>query len=168
MDLSRIDRNRMTVAIVATIILFPLMFIATGRSADSVSTTVVDATTTTFDLGLASDNTVDAPPNLEGPTNADPQGQGQIAYPADNDGQLVRTTASFKRLPDSTKNGCATPLIPLGATITVLNLNNGHKTKCVNINIGPTSGSFGIVLNTAVFESIAELIDAPLAVELTW
>lgn len=168
MDLSRIDRNRMTVAIVATIILFPLMFIATGRSADSVTSSTVKATTTTLDLGLASTGTVDAPPNLDGPTASEQQSQGQIAYPADNNGQMTRTTASFKRLPDSTKNGCATTLVPLGATITVLNLNNGHKTTCVNINIGPTSGSFGIVMNTAVFESIAELIDAPLAVELTW
>jgi hypothetical protein len=30
------------------------------------------------------------------------------------------------------------------------------------------SGSFDITLNTAVFEDIAELVDAPLPVELTW
>ena len=30
------------------------------------------------------------------------------------------------------------------------------------------SGSFDITLNTTVFEAIAELVDAPLPVELTW
>jgi hypothetical protein len=38
----------------------------------------------------------------------------------------------------------------------------------VNINIGPTSGTFDIVLNLAVFEAVAELVDAPLPVEMSW
>ena len=58
--------------------------------------------------------------------------------------------------------------MPLGAEITVRNLNNGRKTVCTNINIGPTSGTFQIVLHTGVFEKIAEIVDAPLPVELTW
>jgi hypothetical protein len=81
---------------------------------------------------------------------------------------MVRGNATYKRLPDSVKTGCSTTLVPLGATITILNLNNGRKATCININIGPMSGSFDITLNTAVFEAIAELVDAPLPVELTW
>jgi hypothetical protein len=168
MDLSRIDKNRLTVAIIATVALLSFVFMASGRSADDPNIKVVNTTTTSLNIGLSTDITADAPANVEGPVSADPNGQGQIAYPADNDGQMVRGIATFKRFPDAAKTGCATTLIPLGATITVRNLNNGHKTTCQNINIGPTTGTFEITLNTDVFADIAELIDAPLPVELTW
>jgi hypothetical protein len=168
MNLSRVDKNRITVALVASAFFLAVTFMATGNSGNETVTTVADATSTTFDLGLGLDSNVDAPANLDGPVSADPNGQGQIAYPADNSGRMVRGNATYKRLPDSVKSGCSTTLVPLGATITVLNLNNGRKTTCININIGPMSGSFDITLNTAVFEDIAELVDAPLPVELTW
>lgn len=167
MDFTPFDKNRMTVAVIATAVLIPLLFMAGGRSSDSTADTV-KATTTTYDLGLSTDGTADAPANLNGPVSQDPNGSGQIAYPADNNGQIARVTASFKRFPNSAKTGCSTTAAPLGATITVLNLNNGHKTTCLNINIGPTTGTFGIIMNTTVFENIAELLDAPLPVELTW
>jgi hypothetical protein len=167
MDFTRFDKNRMTVAVIATAVLIPLLFIAGGGSSNSTAEPI-KATTTTYDLGLSSDGTADAPANLGGPVSQDPNGSGEIAYPADNDGQMARVVASYKRFPNSAKNGCSTTSAPLGATITILNLNNGHKTTCLNINIGPTSGTFGIIMNTAVFEAIAELVDAPLPVELTW
>ena len=168
MDLTRIDRNRLTVAIVATVILLSTAFMASGSSSSTSTDATAKSTTTTLDLGLATDADADAPANLDGPVSADPNGQGQIAYPADNNGQLIRGTASFKRFPDSVKTGCSTTRIPLGATITVRNLNNGRKSTCTNINIGGVSTTFDIVLNAPVFEAIAELADAPLPVELTW
>ena len=155
MDFTRFDKNRMTVAVIATAVLIPLLFMAGGRSSDSAADPI-KATTSTYDLGL------------DGPVSQDPNGSGEIAYPADNDGQMARVTGSYKRFPNSAKTGCSTTAAPLGATVTVLNLNNGHKTTCLNINIGPTSGTFGIIMNTSVFEQIAELVDAPLPVELTW
>lgn len=167
MDFTRFDKNRMTVAVIATAVLIPLLFMAGGRSSNTTAETI-EATTTTYDLGLSSDGTADAPANLDGPVSQDPNGSGEIAYPADNDGQMARVTASYKRFPMSAKTGCSTTAAPLGTTVTVLNLNNGHKTTCLNINIGPTTGTFGIIMNTAVFEEIAELVDAPLPVELTW
>lgn len=169
MDLSRIDKNRITVALVATCAVLTVGFMASGRSADESSAESVEATTTTFDLGLATDDTADAPANLDGPVSADPNGQGQIAYPADNDGQMARGTASFKRFPVGAETGCVTSLAPLGAEITVRNLNNGHKTTCFNVNIVLNyTGAFDITLNASVFEKIAELVDAPIPVELTW
>jgi hypothetical protein len=167
MDFTRFDKNRMTVAVIATAVLIPLLFMAGGRSSNSSAETI-KATTTTYDLGLATDGTADAPANLDGPVSQDPNGSGEIAYPADNDGQRARVIASYKRFPNSAKTGCSTTAAPLGATVTVRNLNNGHKTTCLNINIGPTSGTFGIIMNTTVFVLIAELVDAPLPVELTW
>jgi hypothetical protein len=157
MELSTIDKNRMTVAFLATAIALPLIFIASGRSSDATERPVAQVTTTTYDLGLTLDSEVDAPANLEGPVSVDQNGQGQVAYPADNSGRMVRGTATYRRFPDSAKTACATNLVPLGTTITVRNL-----------NIGAISTSFDITLHTSVFEAIAELIDAPLPIELTW
>lgn len=167
MDFSRVDRNRLTVAIALTAVALPVLFIASGPTGGT-GQDAVEVTTTTLETGLATDKEADAPANLDGPVSADPQGQGQLAYPADNSGRMVRGDATFKRFPEGAEKGCSTPLVPLGAEITVRNLNNGRKTVCTNINIGPTSGTFQIVLHTGVFEKIAEIVDAPLPVELTW
>ena len=168
MDLSRTDRNRLTVAAVTTGLLLPLLFIAGGRSAGTAGTDATIAPTTTFDTGLLTDNPVDAPANLDGPVAVDSNAQGDIAYPAGNSSESYRGTASFKRFPESAKNGCSTNIAPLGATVTVRNLNNGLKTTCLNINIGPISGTFDIILHLPVFEAVAELVDAPLPVEMSW
>lgn len=167
MALTPTDRNRLTVAIVCTVALFSVAFMASGRSQDAAPDPTV-ATTTSLATGLATDNTVDAPANLDGPVSNDPNGLGQIAYPADNDGQMVRGTASFRRLPNDARTGCTTSLAPLGATVTVRNLNNGHKTECTNINLGIGTGSVDIIMHTTLFGTIAELMDAPIPVELTW
>lgn len=167
MALSPTDRNRLTVAVTATVVLLSVAFMASGRSQDAAPDSTV-ATTTSLDTGLATDNTVDAPANLDGPVSNDPNGLGQIAYPADNDGQMARGTASFRRLPNDARTGCTTALAPLGATITVRNLNNGHKAECTNINLGITTGAVDIIMHTSLFASIAELMDAPIPVELTW
>ena len=170
MKLTVIDKNRMTVAFMLSVVALPLVFIASGKDADGSDTSVATSTSSTIDVGLASDPNAkaDAPANLGGPAIGDPNGQGQIAYPADNSGRMVRATASYKRLPDISKTGCTTNLVPLGSEITVRNLNNGRKTTCTNINIGGVPAGSDIVLNTRLFEAIAELIDAPIPVELTW
>lgn len=168
MQLSRIDRNRIRVAVIATAIIVPVAFMAGGRPADSVETTAVRLTTTTYDVGLNADATQDGPANLEGPVSAEPNGQGQIAYPAGNDGRMIRGTASFKQFLLGEGNACTSNAIPLGSVITVLNMNNGRKVQCTNVNAVYVPPGFDIVLNMSVFRSIAELIDAPLAVELSW
>lgn len=171
MNLSRIDRNRITVVTIVTIVAVPLLWIASAGSqsgTESPSDTVANTTTTTLQLGLSTDITADSPVNLEGPNVESPVGTGQIAYPADNDGQLRRGIATYKRFPDVVKTGCATNLIPIGATITVRNLNNGRKVECTNLNIGYVPPNVDLVLHTELFEDVAELKEAPLPVEMTW
>lgn len=170
MEFTVIDRNRMTVAAVLTALALPLLFMASGRSAGSSGAPATTTTSTTIKSGLPTDPSTeaDAPANLSGPVVGDPNGTGQIAYPADNSGRMLRGMASYRRLPDSAATGCSTGLVPLGAEITVRNLNNGRKTTCTNINVGAVPAGIDIVVNTSLFESIAELIDAPLPVELTW
>lgn len=171
MNLSRIDRNRITIVTIVTIVAVPLLWIASAGSqsgTETTSDTATNTTTTTLQLGLSTDITADSPVNLEGPNVESPTGTGQIAYPADNDGQLRRGIATYKRFPDIAKTGCATNLVPLGATVTVRNLNNGRKVECTNLNIGYVPPNVDLVLHTDLFEDVAELKEAPLPVEMTW
>ena len=76
MDISPVDKNRMTVAMVVSAIFLAVAFMASGNSGNETVTTVAKATSTTYDLGLSIDSNVDAPANLDGPVSADPNGQG--------------------------------------------------------------------------------------------
>jgi hypothetical protein len=75
MDISPVDKNRMTVALVVSALFLAIAFMASGNSGNETVTTVLNSTTTTYDLGLSIDSTGDAPANLDGPVSADPNGQ---------------------------------------------------------------------------------------------
>ena len=106
--------------------------------------------------------------NADGPTSNRPNGQGAVAYPAQDEGSVMRGVASFKEFPTIKGNACTTNAIPLGAVITVRNLNNGRKVVCTNLNAVYVPPGFDIVLSIGAFTDIADLIDAPLPVELSW
>ena len=163
-----VDKNRIRAAGFITAIVLPILFLAGGRPAGSTEPTVANSTTTTYDSGLSTDATEDAPANLKGPVSNIPNGQGQVAYPATNDGKILRGTASFKQFPIGDGQACTSNAIPLGSVVTVMNLNTGRKIQCTNINSVYVPPGFDIVLNLKVFTAIAELVDAPLPVELTW
>ena len=167
-QLSRVDRNRIRFAALVTAVVLPVVFVAGGRPADSVDSVAPAITTTTLDVGLNVDAVQDAPASVEGPVSNTPNGQGAIAYPAQNDGRLLRGVASFKEFPTIEGNACTTNMIPLGTVITVRNLNNGRKVVCTNLNAVYVPPGFDIVLSLGAFTYIADLVDAPLPVELTW
>jgi hypothetical protein len=169
MTLSTVDRNRITVVTIVTLIAVPLLWIASAGSNSGTENTVeTRAPTSTIELGISVEIDADAPVNLDGPSVESPSGTGQIAYPAHNDGKLRRGIPSNTRIPVSARSGSATNLIPLGVVITVRNFNNGRKVECTNLNIGYVPPNIDIVLHTDLFEDMAELKEAPLPVELTW
>ena len=169
MNLTQIDRNRIVAATLLTALLVPLAWLASGASDETSATpTTAAVTTTTYALGIGANASADTPANLEGPTGAGAQGEGQIAFPADLEGQYHRGTASYKRFPESASTGCITGIVPLGVDITVRNLDNGRVVTCLNINIGWVPPTADIILNTRLFEDLGRLVDAPLPVEFTW
>jgi hypothetical protein len=168
-NLTQIDRNRIVAASLLTALLLPLAWLAAGAGDGTAATpTTAVVTTTTFPLGIGANANADTPANLEGPTGAGAQGEGQIAFPADLEGQYHRGTASYKRFPESARTGCITAIVPLGVEIVVRNLDNGRTVTCLNINIGYVPPVADIILNTRLFEDLGRLVDAPLPVEFTW
>ena len=169
MQLSQIDRNRILVAAVFTALVLPITWVASaGSTSNTQNTQPVEITTTTIDSGLITDADTDLPANLEGPQTQVQTGQGQVAFPSQQPSNSYRGLASFKLLPEAAQSGCATNAVPLGTRVTVQNLNNGRKITCTNINIGYIPAGVDIVLHTKLFGNLANLVDAPLPVELTW
>lgn len=156
-------------AAVFTALVLPITWVASAGSSSSAQTSEpVQVTTTTLDSGLITDADTDVAANLEGPQTQVQTGQGQVAYPSQQPSNSYRGLASFKLLPDAAEAGCATNAVPLGTRVTVQNLNNGRKISCTNINIGYIPPGVDIVLHTKLFGNLANLVDAPLPVELTW
>jgi hypothetical protein len=77
--------------------------------------------------------------------------------------------ATYRRYPDSTVNRpCTTYLAPSGATITVINIDNGLSTTCTNTFGVAKPADADVVMDTDVYVTIADLVDAPVPVRLSW
>ena len=116
MNLTTVDRNRLTVVVLFTVIVSVLYFVSTGRSEGDASDPAAATTTVPGDgTGFYTDpnSVVDAPASLLGPGAAESGGGGPIAFPADEDLNTARGRASFKRYPQGGERGCSTGLAPL-------------------------------------------------------
>jgi hypothetical protein len=77
--------------------------------------------------------------------------------------------ATFRRYVDTEVfRPCTTYLAPSGATITVTNTDNGLTTNCTNTLDVSKSPDADIIIDTDVYVAIADLVDAPVPVRLSW
>jgi hypothetical protein len=68
-------------------------------------------------------------------------------------------------------NPCVIPGAPAGETVTVENIDNGFKARCVNVGElpAPKAGeALEVVLDTDVFALLADLAEAPVPLQLSW
>ena len=173
MNLTTIDRNRIVAAALLSAVMLPLVWLSSASSSgkspgSSSNSPAASATSTTYSIGLGLEGAADKPVNLDGPTGALAEGEGQIAYPADLTGSMLRGSASYKRFPQSATTGCYSALAPLGAQLKVFNRDNGRSITCFNVNVGYVPPGQDIVINTTMFEKLADLVDSPIPVEITW
>jgi hypothetical protein len=56
----------------------------------------------------------------------------------------------------------------VGTKVTVTNLNNGHTVTCTIVQRTGTDKAQAVVLNTPLFGQLADLIEAPIPVRITW
>ena len=108
---------------------------------------------------------------LSGAATSDGPHVIDIAVPANKSSKTAAGKAGYRRWAPGTfsaANPCATLLAPRGVTITVTNLDNGHSITCVNVgNQGIAKGT-DIVVQSEYFEQLADLVQAPVPVELRW
>jgi hypothetical protein len=92
-----------------------------------------------------------------------------IAIPAGPGSREARGAATFRRFggPPS-ESPCSTPLAPPGVVVTVTNVDNGLSTTCTNTRSVTVPPGADITLDTVVYVTIAELVEAPVPVRITW
>ena len=163
MFLSTFERRRIVIAALLTVLVLP--FILLNRTDDKVADSAEVATTTT-QLEQADDGSLE-PIILGGPSPIVQDGSAQIAYPASSL-TGVQAIASFSNFDNAPEIVCYMPQAPLGIKISVQNLNNGRTATCTNDLRTTMPSGASMLLHTKVFESLANLVDAPIPVTVSW
>lgn len=112
----------------------------------------------------------DPPSFLTGVTAALPKSI-TVAVPAQISNTTETGKASFRRwAPGSTSvtNPCAAWFLKVGTKVTVTNLDNGHTVDCVVTQRTGVPQDQLIVLDTQAFSQLADLIEAPIPVTISW
>lgn len=163
MFLSTFERRRIVIAALLTVLVLP--FVLLNRTDDKVADSAEVATTTT-QLEQAADGSLE-PIILGGPSPIVQDGSAQIAYPASSL-TGVQAIASFSNFDNAPEIVCYMPQAPLGIKISVQNLNNGRTATCTNVFRTTMPSGASMLLHTKVFESLANLVDAPIPVTVSW
>lgn len=153
------ERRRIAVLVGVTLLALPLVWWSRG---DGGAGTTTAATTTT----AAGGDEVPAPVILGGPPPVVQDGSAQIAYPSLDAG--VQGTASFSNFDGGPANVCWVPSAPLGAPLTITNLNNGRTASCINVLRESMPANATMLLHTKVYEALSDLAEVPIPVVAGW
>ena len=162
--LSFAERRRLVLAIAITVIAV-VAAMASGGNDDSTgeSTATVLPTTTIDDTAPANPAFLPATESSSVPQII------TVNVPAPPTGTVITGNASYIRWPQTMGlKPCATPHALIGAVITVTNLNNGRQIKCNNVSIEALRDGSVILIHTDVFLELADLVDAPIPVEINF
>ena len=162
------ERRRLVVAMALTVILLPFMFVGGGNSGESTTSDPAGSSAPAVP-GVASDTEPANPAFLpvEG-NSADPE-IITVNVPAPPEGTVIKGNSTFIRWPQTMGlRPCATPHALIGAVVTVRNVNNGRSITCDNVSIQALTSGYVIVIHTELFTEIADLVDAPVPVEISF
>ena len=168
MFLSAFDRRRIVLIALVTLFALPTLWVVSRDKAAPDSSNL--GSSVAVDAGTASVETADGslePIILGGPAPIVQDGSARIAYPA-TDPTGVQAIASFSNFDGAPDIVCYIPVAPLGISVTVKNLNNGRTTRCTNVYRISLPSGVTMLLHTKVFESLANLVDAPIPVSVSW
>ena len=163
------DRRRVVVASVFTLVALPALWVFNRESAATSTSPNVGAAGIDVDTAPSTTAYEPSPPLFVGGDDApNPPGLINIAVPPAPGANDLLMRASYHRYLGAVGVPCTTLLAPDGATLTVINVDNGQTTKCTNtLGLAVPAGA-GIVLDTALFATIGDLADAPVPVRVRW
>jgi len=159
------ERRRVTLASVFTVVALLGLYIS-NRSSSQASGGVATSVAATPPPTTAYDPA--APLFVGGDEAPKPPQVVQIAVPPRPSANEVLMKASFHRYQDATIALCTTLLAPDGATLRVVNIDNGQSVTCANTLGMSVPAGADIVLDTNVFTRIGDLADAPVPVRVSW
>ncbi|MEX2626649.1 MAG: hypothetical protein WD225_07175 [Ilumatobacteraceae bacterium] len=90
-----------------------------------------------------------------------------VAVPAPPRGVVDTASATFSGSSIPGSNVCLVADAPFSARVRVTNLDNGRTLTCV-ASVNPAGSRHEVVLHTDAFTRIADLIEAPVPVEIAW
>ncbi len=157
------ERRRLFIAAAITIVAVPALLISGGSNdgTDDVASSTNAPSTTEM---------TPADPAFLPPEDSSPAPEIiTVNVPAPPSGTVIKGVASFIRWPETLGlRPCATPNALIGAIITVTNLNNGRSIECNNVSIERLPGEAVIIVHTDVFLELADLVDAPIPVQISF
>jgi len=157
------ERRRLLIAAAITVVAVPALMISGGSNdgPDDVAASTNAPSTTEMTPAVPAF----LPPEDSGPA---PE-IITVNVPAPPSGTVIKGVASFIRWPETLGlRPCATPNALIGAIITVTNLNNGRSIECNNVSIERLPGEAVIIVHTDVFLELADLVDAPIPVQISF
>ena len=166
-----VQRRRVAVAIVVTVLAVIVSVASGSGDSDDPETAATGSVTSALGVASPDDETgISSPADpafLPGAKDVDAPEIITVNVPAPRAGTVLTGRASFIRWPETLGLiPCATPHALIGAKITVTNLNNARSVVCDNVSIESLSGGNTIIIHSDVFLEIADLVDAPIPVEI--
>lgn len=170
------QRRRVAVALAITVIAVPAAFLlnrgnepATTPTGTVIGSVVADGSSAQqaqpADAPSATDAMGTTPVGyLDGTVPARDSDPAKIAIPRLP--QSINGTGSFRRQLTNVA-GCIAKGVPYNSRITVTNRDNSRSVTCIN-NVGGVQPNVDVVLHPDAFLQIADLTDAPIAVQITW
>ena len=160
------ERRRLVVAATVTIVAFPALWLFEGDAAEDPSATSAVATTDLFPLASVDPG---IPVYLDNPSPVVAPAVIDIAVPEPPGSQDARGAATFRRYVDAAvERPCTTALAPPGVELTITNVDNGLSTTCTNTRGRAVPPGADISIDTDVYMTIAELVEAPVPVRISW
>jgi hypothetical protein len=159
------ERRRLVLAAAVTIAA-PALWLFEGDSADDSGTASADATSNLFPSATDDPG---VPVFLDNPSPVVAPAVIDIAVPEAPGSREVRGAATFKRYIDpQVERPCTTVLAPPGIVLTITNVDNGLSTTCTNTRSTSVPPGADIAIDTDVYITIAELVEAPVPVRISW
>jgi len=158
--LSVYERRRIGALSVLTLFALTIFSFAAGGASSPTSTT-----TTTVPPVVEKE--IPESVILGGPPPIAPSGSAAVAYPATSPNSLTGR-ASFTAFGYSSNPVCFSAMTPVGVQLTITNINNGRSVKCTSAFGSSIPAGVSVQLNSNQFTQLADLIDAPIPVKITW
>jgi len=168
MDYSPLRRLLVILLIAATIVAIPVVVILNDDEQSAITGTEQTQPATDALGSIAAIGAPFVPSNEifasddEDPTA--PPSTVRIAVPPS---QTVRTGRASYRSTLSSPEVCVATPVPFGRRARITNLNNGRSVIC-RAMISPVGSLYEVVLHNEAFLEIAELVNAPIPVQIDW
>jgi hypothetical protein len=189
------DRVRLVVASCLTLIALPVLLregkderaerpptvAAVALRGEALASPLGDETSSTTAADDSAPSPPSSPPASTATTDSDPpaflssipaetSNAIVVAVPTEAPATTQAGQATYRRWPPGAKaaDPCAAWFLKVGTKVTVTNLDNGHTVVCTITDRTGVPTDATVVLDTPTFSRLADLIEAPIPVSISW